>query len=519
MMHSLGNYEILETISEKGHSAVYLAIHKKLGRKTLLKVYSGADVNLIERFEREAKVVADLDDDSIVSIYDFGEIEGKYYISMEYVEGMNLREYLDRHELTDEQIIEFAYRIARSVAVLHKKGYIHRDLKPENILVANNGKIKLTDFGIALKESLNRLTIEGGVVGTPLYMSPEQINNLPLTTSSDVFALGIIYYQMATGVHPFEAPQFGEILSNILSRRPKKISHLRPSLPQWFSELVEKLLQKKVEERFANAMEVVAAIEAHYRPQSVTNGENQYTSPTSKRKRRYHYLPLFLIIVVGIVFASQYFIDFNEIVKKKPGKENRTDSLLVKTPILSDTLTPQQNPTTATTNTKPVVDSLTLAKADNRKPNERNEPTEKVVNQETTLLINTWPWCRIYLNYRPLDVTPMTSPVPVKPGKYLLSLQNPQYPSWSDSIEVLPNRQNVFNFYLDSIFYKLDLQVIPWGDVYIDGKYVGTTPLSQPIYLSRENHVITIKNSFYPTWEETLVWNGKSRMKKSIVLK
>ncbi|MEJ2636155.1 MAG: PEGA domain-containing protein [Calditrichia bacterium] len=133
-------------------------------------------------------------------------------------------------------------------------------------------------------------------------------------------------------------------------------------------------------------------------------------------------------------------------------------------------------------------------------------------------MIKTWPWCRIYLNYQFFEMTPMAAPLAIEPGKYLISLKNPLYPTWSDSITVEANRTSTFTFKLDSIFYRLDLQVVPWGEVYVDGEFMGITPLSTPIYLSRENHSIKIKNRYFQTWEDTLCWNGEDLVKKNIVL-
>jgi serine/threonine-protein kinase len=138
--------------------------------------------------------------------------------------------------------------------------------------------------------------------------------------------------------------------------------------------------------------------------------------------------------------------------------------------------------------------------------------------QTTSILVKSWPWSKVYLNYQPLDVTPMTAPRNVDPGTYLLSLQNPDFPVWSDSIIIKANKQNEFFFNLDSLFYFLNLEVIPWGEVYIDGKYIGTTPLSQPIHLSRKQHRIEIRNKFYESWSDTLYWSGQDTLKKYVVL-
>ncbi len=515
-MESIGNYNILETLSANGPSSVYIARHKKLERKTLLKVYSGGDKTLIERFEREAKIVADLNSDAIVSIYDFGEAEGKYFISMEFVEGYNLNDYLKKHQIDDEQIIDFAYQIAESVAVLHNKGYIHRDLKPENILVDLNNKIKLTDFGITLHTTLNRVTTDGALLGTPLYMSPEQINNLPLTTASDIFALGIIFYQLAAGDHPFEAPQYGEIFAKTLTSNPPPVNSIRPSLPKWFSDLIEKLLVKDAGKRITDAGEIVKIIRSHtlkYQQLTIENHTNSTTAASGSRK---------WIVAAAAMSIMLIFYYYYESFKNNMS------------PALSDSLTTGQQQTNAGAQDSLISNEKHDLKENSQKLIADNDIRDNKINKdipeyyqenltehnkETTFLIKTYPWCDIYIDYRKIDTTPMTKSIGLKPGKYLLSLQNPGYPSFSDSITIRPNVNNIFSYNLDSNFYRLDLQVIPWRKIFIDGKYIGTTPLPHPLFLTRDKHAIEIKNNFYETWKDTIDWSGRLEVKRNIVLK
>jgi len=522
-MESFGNYLILETISDKGTSQVYLAKHKKLGRKTLLKVYSGVDETFIKRFEREARIVAELNDESIVSIYDFGEIQGRFYISLEYVEGYNLNDYLKSRQLEDEEIIDLALKIARGVSVLHRKGFIHRDLKPENILVNLEGKIKITDFGVALHDSSNRITNEGDLLGTPLYMSPEQINNLPITTHCDVFALGIIFYQIATGLNPFEAGQYGEIFSKILCYHPPLINTIQSSIPKWFADLVDKLLQKDLKDRIQNAQEIVEMIESNIERFRRENHLQDWPEPNPLKRHSARWIVAISVLVLVILFFSTLNKKGETVIIDRPDS-----ALIMSTQLNASVEEDSIDQNNFEVQTQPEIFVSTFA-GSSAPDLEKEKPVSNLATSKTghsmaqtsrttSLLVKTWPWCRVYLNYAFLDDTPMTSPVPITPGRYLLSLQNPFYPSWSDSILVLPHITNEFAFDLDSLFYSLELQVMPWGNVFVDGNYKGTTPLQHPLYLSRDNHIIKIENSFYPTWVDTIVWNGEDRILKRIVL-
>ncbi|MGD9488065.1 MAG: serine/threonine protein kinase [Calditrichaceae bacterium] len=512
-MNSIGNYEILRTISEKGQNRVYEARHKVLDRKTLLKVYLGGDDLLIQRFEREARIVADLNDESIVSVYDFGKVEGLFYISMEYVEGCSLAEYMANGIPETENIIAIASKITRGLAVIHGKGYIHRDLKPENILIDKKMNIKLTDFGISIHESANRITEEGSLIGTPLYLSPEQINNLPVSFSADMFALGTILYQLSTGVHPFEASRYGEIFSKILSYDPPPVNTLCPDLPGWFSESIGLLLSKDPDKRPPDARRYALFLQKmnpDIFPSRVTNA-----SKTEKIRS------MKLFIVVPAVLIGVMILFYFRSIYIPAGKPDISQSPSADSVIFAENSGPDLN----AIELKP--DEIISSEKVMSVSNEKNVPStkdyqpdhSKKVIKPTTLLINTWPWAKVYIDYREIDITPMSEPIDFNPGKYLISLQHPLYPSWSDSITVKTGINNSFIFNLDSLFLQLDLQINPWGEVYIDGQYRGTSPLTDPIYLTRANHSITVKNKYYITHRDSVIWNGEHKIVKNIMLR
>ena len=511
-MESIGNYEILEVLAEHGPTLICLAKHKKLGRKTFLKIFKSADTALLKRFEREARVVADLNDEHIVAIYDFGEENGRYFISMEYVDGSNLKEYLDHHDLSADEIIEFAYKITKAVAVLHRRGYIHRDLKPENILVASDGRIKLTDFGITFHESLHHVTTEGSLLGTPLYMAPEQINNLPVTPASDVFALGIIFYQMAAKKHPFAAPRIGEIFSQILSKPVDDLCRLRPDLPPWFCGMVEKMLRKEAQERQISAVELLAEFEKRLGLPKARS--EAIEAPSARTPKWVFYLAGAAFFVLFLILGWQFARRMEQKTSPSPA-----DTLAIKeTKLPQETPSNLPPPNVGSRATKPA--SGNAKTADEKHPGRvppslKNPPVESFVDVK----IQTYPWCKIYLNYQLVDSTPMIRPLKLKPGKYLIGLQNPLYPSFTDSITVPARKTYLLSFNLDSIFARLDLQVLPWGKVYIDGKYIGETPLQKPIYVTRGKHFVEVKNDFYVPWHDSLDFSGKSRIRKVIALK
>ncbi len=521
-MDGLGNYRILQTLSQRGTTSVYLAEHRRLGRKTVLKVHRGGDAALVTRFEREARIVADLAGEAVVAIYDFGESEGCFYISLEYVEGWNLSEYLRSHTLSDAEVIELAQRIARSVAGIHARGYLHRDLKPENILVSREGKVKITDFGLAWHSSFNHLTAEGQLLGTPLYMSPEQINNLPFTLSSDVFALGIIFYQIATGVHPFEAPQYGEIFAKILSHQPAPVQQFRPNLPAWFAELVARLMHKEADKRPQNAGEILALIESNL---STTVGEanaQATLSPTPPRSgsRRWQQGLAYSLLLLALFFGYKLW-------QWQTAKDATADPTAAVQP---QPQAPEPPTTGANHHTQQQIAGATQppppAGAKTGTSHEETQSKALITPlshqaellPEASLFIKTWPWCEVFLNGNHWQTTPMTAAVKLAAGRYLLTLQNPAYPAWSDSITLQAGEARELAFQLDSLFFELEVQVSPWAEIFVDGEYRGTTPLTAPLRLTRQRHLLQAVNRYYQSWQDTIDGRRGGKRIKHITL-
>lgn len=210
----LGPYRIDRELGRGGAAIVYLAYHQRLERPVALKVlyeHLQNDAAFAERFLFEARAAARLDHPNIVAIYDAGQIDGIDYIAMEYVEGESLAEVLRRvaGPLPLDFTLSVINQVAAALDYAHQRGVVHRDIKPSNILVRANGHALLTDFGIARAATLSTATLTGAILGTPEYMSPEQVENRPVDGRSDVYSLAIVAYTMLTGRPPFhaEAPQ------------------------------------------------------------------------------------------------------------------------------------------------------------------------------------------------------------------------------------------------------------------------------------------------------------------------
>ena len=271
----LGPYEILAPIGAGGMGEVYRAKDTRLGREVAVKVILeelGADPHALSRFEREAKAVAALSHPNILAIHDYGKEGDVSYAVMELLEGETLRERLSKGPLPAPEAQEIAVQIASGLVAAHEKGIIHRDLKPDNVFITGAGHVKILDFGLArvIRQGplagarLSAVATEemqtqpGTALGTVGYMAPEQARGLPADARSDIFAFGVIFYEMLAGKRPFERDSAIDTLAAILRENPPPIPGLSPET----ARLVERCLHKDAAARFQSAVELKAAIAA-----------------------------------------------------------------------------------------------------------------------------------------------------------------------------------------------------------------------------------------------------------------
>ena len=256
-----GRYRIIRKLGAGGMADVYLAEDQELGRNVAIKILNdrhAADDSFIERFRREAKNAAGLSHPNIVSIYDRGEAEGTYYIAMEYLEGRSLKELIvSRGPAPIKVAIEYARHILAALAAAHKQGIVHRDIKPHNVLIGAEGRVKVTDFGIA-RSGASQMTEVGSIIGTAQYLSPEQARGAPVDQTSDLYSVGVVLYEMLTGQVPFTGDTPLEIAMKHLSEVPRPPSELRPEIPHDLDSVVLRALAKDPSERYQSAEEMDA---------------------------------------------------------------------------------------------------------------------------------------------------------------------------------------------------------------------------------------------------------------------
>ena len=265
---TVSHYRIVGKLGVGGMGVVYEADDTKLPRRVALKFLSQelvGDAEASRRLQREADTIALLNHPNICTIYEIDEHDGGRFIAMERVNGQNLKLHMARKTLPDQEIVDIARQVALALQAAHEKGIVHRDIKPGNIMVGTDGVVKVLDFGLARRFMMPETgevtmygsTIPGRPLGTANYMAPERIAQGPLDPRSDLFSLGVVIYEMATGRLPFAGASPFETVTNIFDKEPAPLLALSPRRPVAMARVVDRLLAKRAEDRYQSAAALI----------------------------------------------------------------------------------------------------------------------------------------------------------------------------------------------------------------------------------------------------------------------
>jgi serine/threonine protein kinase len=310
---SIGEYRLVDFIGEGGMGEVYRAVHGTIGRVVAVKVLTHAaqSTGFIERFRNEARIQASLHHPNIAALYDFQEIHGRPCIIMEYVDG---------HVLMDRiagwgalQVNEALYvlrAIAEAMEYVHNQGVVHRDIKSNNIKISSTGEVKLLDFGIAKGNASPSLTMTGDVIGTLQYLSPEQIKGGVADSRSDIWAMGVLLYEMVTARLPFDSTTLGDLFNKISKASYPTPTTLNPSLPREVEAIVSRCLRKNPADRYQNAGALVRDINQilTIAPASRSSDRSESSPPISQRKKSTGKLAAAASLIIGVLALGIYFV-------------------------------------------------------------------------------------------------------------------------------------------------------------------------------------------------------------------
>ena len=259
----IGRYQLLEVVGKGGQGTVFRGHDPSTGQIVAVKILAEehSDGDFLERFQREASILASLEHPHVIKVFDHGEEEGRHYIVTEYVPE-NLARIIEQGDpLPPRRALTVAAQIASALAVTHENGVTHRDVKPANVLISDSGDVKLTDFGIATADVMNTVSTPDSTVGTPLYMSPEQIQSRDIDGRSDIYSLGCLLYQILTGTPPFQGESAYDIFNAHMTGEYEPLSDVIESCPEELDNLLSKALEKSLNDRFQSADEFMDAID------------------------------------------------------------------------------------------------------------------------------------------------------------------------------------------------------------------------------------------------------------------
>ena len=448
-IEKLGRYEITSELGQGAMGTVYKAVDPLIERTVAIKTIS-LDLSkeeladFEERFYREAKSAGGLAHPNIVTIYDVGETDNIAYIAMEFLEGQSLREILDSGAvLPVDRIAEIAAQVADGLAYAQEHGIVHRDIKPANIIMTRSGTVKITDFGIAHMPSASKTHV-GMLLGSPKYMSPEQVVGKTVDGRSDIFSLGVVLYEMLTGSAPFGGDNISTLMYRILNETPVSPSALNPRIPIAFDRIVARALAKSPEDRYQHARELADDLREFAAPAAETGdgaAPGTFAAPGTPPQRK----PLvgkFLYFGIAALVAS-----------------------LAATVYLSGNtakVAPPQQTTLQPSAATPIIVS-----GEQRAADASNALTPSGVPPEPQQKADAQPG----IPDQPIVGAVVESSIP-------------------DAV--------------DGPAALLAFAVTPWGEVYIDGKRAGVSPPLKEIKVAAGQHRIEIRNLNFPPYSETL---------------
>ena len=516
-IQKLGRYQIVSEVGKGAMGTVYKAIDPLIERTVAIKAIN-LDLSkeelasFEERFYREAKSAGQLSHPNIVTIYDIGETDNVAYIAMEFLEGQSLRELLDSGAvLAIDRISRIAAQVAEGLAYAQKHGIVHRDIKPANIVITRSGVVKITDFGIAHMPSASR-TQAGMVLGSPKYMSPEQVVGKTVDGRSDVFSLGVMLYEMLTGQSPFAGDNISTIMYRILNETPLNPSIVNARIPLAFDTIITKALAKRPEDRYQTAKEMARDLKNYPSLNPAAPVRQIYPKNDLKKSARDDVShvpasPLFHDELVTILKAPD---SSSELIGESPqtltqsvkrnyvlyggvtllaaafvltvwlGKNNG-DQLIVAEPANSS-IRGSNTTTIAGNDSTPSPPPMGSVLDNSEKP-----PPIKLQSEVASPLLD-----------KPAVTVATVNKPPDKPDDKSLLKESVATPAPDFSESKTQTSATIGN---ES---TVQFAVTPWGEIYLDGVKAGISPPLKELKVSAGKHTIEIRNLNFSPYSETL---------------
>ncbi|MDO9068125.1 MAG: serine/threonine-protein kinase, partial [Deltaproteobacteria bacterium] len=529
MKDRIGNYQISSVLSSGGMATIYLGRHAELGRQVVIKQlhpHLANDQGFVKRFEREAKLLGRLHHENIVDVTDYFELEGSYYIILEYIDGCSLKDLLDQQQKLPFLLAVYVVgQIAQGLWHAHQNQIIHRDIKPANIMLTKGGGVKITDFGLAFAQEALGITDPGTFMGTPAYLAPEQIKGQSANAQSDIYALGVMFYEMLSGGNPFAGQTHSETIDRTLRLTPKSLARQDSELPLGVDSVIQKLLDKNPKHRYGDAGKLLTGL-APYQMGSPEALSRYISAPRSyvprqedlslikkmarSERRIFAIRQTFTIAALALlmVFSGGWvYQNIRGYIASRKANVSvpRPDPLNLNPPDTGRPAITQQTILVSGTegaevsingrdygripltvqNLDPGQHMVMISKDgfEAKQVNIRLNPGQSLnlkvdlIPQNLTpgfLKLSVKPWAEIYINGRYYERTPLDDPLKLSPGQYQLILRHPNRKEYLQNLPINPGDTLSLEVTMPEAFGHLKLTVSPWAVVFVDGEEMGT---------------------------------------------
>lgn len=490
-MKSLGPIQLFAEIKRSETGATYRGLDRRTGQLVLVKTFTanGNAPEAAARFAQEAAIYAGITHPNLVKLIDYGVAEGLRYLTLEFIEGQNLRSLLQQSPQAGKLPIAIALTlfdaVLAGVAEIHRRNFIHRDLKPENILLGHDGSVKLCDFDLATSNAVRPAA--SGLTGSPGYLAPEIILGENATPATDLFALGILLYEMIAGSRPFQSATAGGEMNAIVRVAPLPITTVNPHAPAVLDELFERLLAKKPAARLAGAEQARTWLAQHFvlgTPEAQRQRLQEYLAAPenwplaadpaflrakplkqqTSRARKPRKGRLLLAVAAALTLTAQ-LVHWGLNARKPEAAHERTEPPNTAMPAADSSglalATPQseQQEKASAGKTEPALP-----------PPEENALDSTAIPLPRILSIQSNPWAYVFVAGDSLGMTPLSAPVSLPDGKHALVLKNPNFPPVSLPLELSAHSPDTLFFSLWDHVAQLELQINPWAEVYVNGQ-------------------------------------------------
>ncbi|MCX6556330.1 MAG: serine/threonine protein kinase [Candidatus Aminicenantes bacterium] len=498
-------YDFIRLLGIGGFAEVYLALDKMLEREVAIKILlpqHSQDPQTVERFLREARLYAKLEHKNIIPVYDTGILEGQVFITMKYIRGESLKHVLlAQKRIAASQLPGIISGVAQAMAYIHRKGIIHRDIKPANIIVEKATRnVYLADFGIARAESSQTLTQTGMIVGTPYYLSPEQIKGRKTDQRSDIYSLGATLYELAAGEPPFMGDSPLQILYQHINENARSLTKLVPNIDPVVQRIIVRCLEKDPERRFQNAAEILAILEDGAGAFPNAHFEKTVLTADIRPRRRPAWKVAAALVFCAAVACGVYFIWLNKTGPSPVPVKKETMTVVAPKTIVKEEPLPEpagkqgERVAMPTDNAPASKMEISLRKPAGKAP-------EKAAAPGTVHFSSFPPLADVFLGAKKMGNTEQMFAREFPPGEYRFTFSIPDYRSAEVRVMVVAGETTAAHFRFPP-FRSFTIIARPFGRVFIDSREYGDTP--QTVKLAYGEHLVRIAKGGYMNQERTI---------------